>query len=250
MVWLFADGLCGENARRQRPQDHLMPSATSVPEPHRTHQYRVGVTLVALLSVLAGMTDAIGFLATGDYVSFMSGNTTRLAIGVGEWRHETTLRLALAVLAFVFGNALGVVMVRACGRRAFPMLLLIGAVLIAVAFAPAKSWPALMAAIVSMGMLNAAVEQVNGSPVGLTYVTGGLSRLGRGIGRWILGEGSTQWLNQLVPWFGMFGGAVLGTLLHTRYGMLAMAGSGALAAMLALIFMVVPRTWQLQYLSR
>ncbi|WP_323163388.1 DUF1275 family protein, partial [Pseudomonas viridiflava] len=39
----------------------------------------VGMTLAASLSVLAGMTDAIGFMATGDFVSFMSGNTTRLA---------------------------------------------------------------------------------------------------------------------------------------------------------------------------
>ena len=38
----------------------------------------------ASLSVLAGMTDAIGFLATGDFVSFMSGNTTRLAVAVSE----------------------------------------------------------------------------------------------------------------------------------------------------------------------
>ncbi|MGC3218538.1 DUF1275 domain-containing protein, partial [Pseudomonas aeruginosa] len=36
---------------------------------------RVGLGQVAGLSVLAGMTDAIGFLATGDFVSFMSGNT-------------------------------------------------------------------------------------------------------------------------------------------------------------------------------
>jgi len=38
---------------------------------------RVGLGLVAGLSVLAGMTDAIGLLALGDFVSFMSGNTTR-----------------------------------------------------------------------------------------------------------------------------------------------------------------------------
>ncbi|MCS7958468.1 DUF1275 family protein, partial [Pseudomonas aeruginosa] len=44
---------------------------------------RVGLGLVAGLSVLAGMTDAIGFLATGDFVSFMSGNTTRLAVSLG-----------------------------------------------------------------------------------------------------------------------------------------------------------------------
>ena len=33
---------------------------------------RIGMSLVASLSVLAGMTDAIGFMASGDFVSFMS----------------------------------------------------------------------------------------------------------------------------------------------------------------------------------
>lgn len=50
---------------------------------------------------------------------------------------------------------------------------------------------ALIWAILAMGMLNAAVEQVNGLPVGLTYVTGALSRFGRGLGRWMLGNDET-----------------------------------------------------------
>ena len=57
--------------------------------------------------------------------------------------------------------------------------------------------PALLAAIIAMGMLNAAVEEVNGLPVGLTYVTGALSRFGRGLGRWMLGERRSGWRVQL-----------------------------------------------------
>ncbi|TDV62627.1 uncharacterized protein DUF1275 [Pseudomonas sp. LP_7_YM] len=45
-------------------------------------QGRVGLCLVAGLSFVAGMTDAIGFMSTGDVVSFMSGNTTRLAVSL------------------------------------------------------------------------------------------------------------------------------------------------------------------------
>ncbi|RMN61978.1 hypothetical protein ALQ55_01639 [Pseudomonas savastanoi pv. savastanoi] len=61
---------------------------------------RVGMCLVASLSVLAGMTDAIGFMATGDFVSFMSGNTTRLAVAISAGDLSVTLRLALAIFAF------------------------------------------------------------------------------------------------------------------------------------------------------
>lgn len=79
-------------------------------------------------------------------------------------------------------------------------MLVIAGLLCASALLPfASQVPALLAAIVAMGMLNAAVEQVNGLPVGLTYVTGALSRFGRGLGRWLLGERRSGWRVQLVP---------------------------------------------------
>lgn len=73
----------------------------------RAWRGRVGLAMVASLSVLAGMTDAIGFLATGDFVSFMSGNTTRLAVAIGDGDLGMAVRLLFAVLAFIVGNALG-----------------------------------------------------------------------------------------------------------------------------------------------
>jgi uncharacterized membrane protein YoaK (UPF0700 family) len=150
---------------------------------------RVGLALVASLSVLAGMTDAIGFMASGDFVSFMSGNTTRLAVAISDGDVGLTVRLVILVATFIVGNALGVVVARFGGRRALPLLLCIATLLCAAALWPFETQlPALLAAIIAMGMLNAAVEEVNGLPVGLTYVTGALSRFGRGLGRWMLGE--------------------------------------------------------------
>ena len=145
---------------------------------------RVGLALVASLSVLAGMTDAIGFMASGDFVSFMSGNTTRLAVAISDGDMGLTLRLVILVATFVIGNALGVVVARLGGRRTLPLLLCIATLLCMAAALPIDAQlPALLAAIIAMGMLNAAVEEVNGLPVGLTYVTGALSRFGRGLGR-------------------------------------------------------------------
>jgi uncharacterized membrane protein YoaK (UPF0700 family) len=72
---------------------------------------RIGLALVASLSVLAGMTDAIGFMASGDFVSFMSGNTTRLAVAISDGDFGLTLRLVILVVTFVIGNALGIVSV-------------------------------------------------------------------------------------------------------------------------------------------
>jgi len=212
---------------------------------------RIGLALVASLSVLAGMTDAIGFMASGDFVSFMSGNTTRLAVAISDGDLGLTLRLVILVVTFVIGNALGIVIGRLGGRRTLPLLLCIATLLcLAAAWPYDTQLPALLAAIIAMGMLNAAVEEVNGLPVGLTYVTGALSRFGRGLGRWMLGERRNGWRVQLVPWSGMFIGAILGALLEQHFGLRALFASGLLAAVLGVLSLSIPRRWQLGYMPR
>ncbi len=212
---------------------------------------RIGLAMVAALSVLAGMTDAIGFMASGDFVSFMSGNTTRLAVAISDGDMSLTLRLVILVATFIVGNALGVVIGRLGGRRALPLLLCIATLLCGAAAWPSDvQLPALLAAIIAMGMLNAAVEEVNGLAVGLTYVTGALSRFGRGLGRWIMGERRNGWRVQLVPWSGMFIGAILGAVLEHHLGLKALYASGLLAALIGLVSLKIPRRWQLGYMPR
>ena len=217
----------------------------------RAWRGRVGLGLVGSLSVLAGMTDAIGFLATGDFVSFMSGNTTRLAVAISQGDLSLIVRLALAVLAFIAGNTLGILLGRWGGRRALPLMLGIAGLLCGAALLPFESQvPAFLAAIVAMGMLNAAVEQVNGLPVGLTYVTGALSRFGRGLGRWLLGERRSGWRVQLVPWSGMLMGAVIGAVLEAHFGVKALLFSAGFAALLGVVSLKIPRRWQRDYMPR
>ncbi|MGZ9668870.1 YoaK family protein [Pseudomonas sp. GNP014] len=234
----------------------MLPSAsTHRASPGHLHTQkwrgRVGLALVASLSVLAGMTDAIGFMASGDFVSFMSGNTTRLAVAISDGDFGLTVRLVILVATFIVGNALGVLVARLGGRRALPLLLCIASLLCAAAIWPYDAQlPALLAAIIAMGMLNASVEEVNGLPVGLTYVTGALSRFGRGLGRWLLGERRNGWRVQLVPWSGMFIGAILGAVLEHHFGLKAMLASGVLAAMLGVLSLAIPRRWQLGYMPR
>ncbi|WP_295475190.1 YoaK family protein [uncultured Pseudomonas sp.] len=210
---------------------------------------RVGLWLVAGLSVLAGMTDAIGLLATGDFVSFMSGNTTRLAVALGDGDLPGVLRLSLAVLCFVLGNAAGVILARWFQHRAAPLLGVVTALLLFAGFYPQPE-VGFVAAILAMGMLNAVVEQVNGLPIGLTYVTGALSRFGRGLGRWLLGERPQGWRVQLVPWTGMLIGAALGAFIEQRLGLAAMAVAAGLAALLAIAALFIPHRWQRTFMPR
>ena len=212
---------------------------------------KVGLYFVAALSVLAGMTDAIGFMATGDFVSFMSGNTTRLAVSLGQGEFGLVLRIGAVLLAFVMGNALGVLIARKSGRRPWPLLSIIAALLALASLLP-SAWqlPALIAAVAAMGMINTVVEEVNGLPIGLTYVTGALSRFGRGLGRALLGERRHGWRVQLIPWTGMFVGAIAGVLLEQAFDLAALLFSALLALALGVVSLKIPRRWQLRYMPR
>ncbi|MBH3460219.1 MULTISPECIES: YoaK family protein [Pseudomonas] len=232
----------------------MLPGSASLDSQRQQRVQRrgtVGLYFVAALSVLAGMTDAIGFMATGDFVSFMSGNTTRLAVSLGSAELGPVLRLALVIAAFVLGNALGVIVAARSGRRHWPLLGVIALLLAVAGMLPEPmQLLALLAAVTAMGMINAVVEEVNGLPIGLTYVTGALSRFGRGLGRTLLGQQRLGWRVQLVPWSGMFIGAVLGVLLEQRFERAALLASALTALLLAVVSWKIPRRWQLRYMPR
>ncbi|MBO0663715.1 DUF1275 domain-containing protein [Jiella sp. MQZ9-1] len=214
------------------------------PSPDR-RQKALGFGFVGLLSLLAGMTDAIGFLRAGDFFSFMSGNTTRLAIAIAEGHSEAILRLALILGAFVVGNASGVLVVRRSGIRQWPLLLAVGliATLCAACAGPEPYPPIYLTLVLAMGMLNAAVESVAGHPLGLTYVTGALSRFGRGVGRFLCGERHLGFGYQILPWGGMLVGAIIGALLLKHLGEDALWCISALALVLAAASFTVPYHW-------
>ncbi|KRD64174.1 MULTISPECIES: YoaK family protein [Sinorhizobium/Ensifer group] len=206
------------------------------------------LAIAATISFLAGMTDAIGLLSIGDFVSFMSGNTTRAAIALGDGDFIGALLLVGALGAFIIGNALGVIAAARLG--VVGVLSTVSLVLMLCAgFGALMPRPFYFYGVVlAMGLVNAAVEHIEGLPIGLTYVTGALSRFGRGLGRWLLGNRNRQWLVQIVPWLGMFSGAVAGALLQRHFGAASLWASFALAAGLALATVLVPSRWSRRYI--
>ena len=85
----------------------------------------------ACLAGLAGYVDAIGFIHTGGFfVSFMSGNSTRLGLGVAEMLYHAAIAAGI-ILAFVAGVALGSLTGHAAGGRRAPIVLLLVAGLLA-----------------------------------------------------------------------------------------------------------------------
>ncbi|RIX99231.1 DUF1275 domain-containing protein [Aureimonas flava] len=209
----------------------------------------VGLLFASLLSFTAGMTDAIGFLLAGDFVSFMSGNTTRLGIAAGTGEFGRAGHLLILVIAFVAGNALGALAIRAA-RGSQPALLAAVAALTGLSAALGGGGAAIVLLVVAMGAINVALEEVGGQALGLTYVTGALSRLGRGLARAVRGEASPGWWAQGVPWLGMAAGAVAGALAQARFGHAAILASTLACAALSGLALAIPERWRRTYLAR
>jgi uncharacterized membrane protein YoaK (UPF0700 family) len=66
----------------------------------------------------------------------------------------------------------------------------------------------------------------------------------------MLGERRNGWRVQLIPWAGMFVGAVIGALLEQHMGLRALVVSGVLAGVLGLVSLKIPRRWHLGFMPR
>lgn len=168
--------------------------------------------LAVSLSMLAGYVDVIGFIRLGGlFVSFMSGNSTRLAVGV-EQGATVAARAGAIIALFVFGAALGAVVARMAGQRRKPVVLAVVSTLLGLGAAlPIVSIPAM---VLAMGVVNAVFLRAGEVSVGVTYMTGALVKLGQGIGNAITGGNRTGWLPHALLWLGLMTGALLGAYLH------------------------------------
>lgn len=218
----------------------------------RAQRAWTGIALVAAISFLAGMTDAIGLRLSGDFVSFMTGNTTRAAIYFvdGNWPHA--LLLLGAVLLFVLGNALGIVIASLVRRRIFGVLACVALLLSLASMLeqPQLATVRFYLVVLAMGIVNAAVEQIEGLPIGLTYVTGALSRLGRGIGRFIMGDRRLDWSIQIVPWAGMVSGALCGAVIGGIFARESLFAASLLAMGIAISSLFIRKTLHHRYNQR
>lgn len=210
------------------------------------HRYaRSHIVLAIGASALAGYVDAIGFLSLeGFFVSFMSGNTTRLAVGVAGIPAEALVAGRL-ILAFLGGVILGSLIGRLGGWRRQPMILLLVALLIALG-AVAGAWgaPAIATMLVAaaMGAENTTFERDGEVAIGLTYMTGTLVKLGQRIARALSGGPKMDWAPYALLWLGLASGAITGAMLWPHMGLGGLWLAAAWAVLLAGGALIIARS--------
>jgi len=193
------------------------------------------ISLACALSALAGYVDAIGFLQLGGlFVSFMSGNSTRMGVflAAGQWRPALE---ALGLIAlFVAGAAGGSLIVLGRGVHRQPWVLFAEALLLAAAalcYALGLSDMAVSAIVLAMGLENAVFQIEGGGGLGLTYVTGALVKVGQLAAAALKGGPRFGWVPNSLLWASMAVGAVFGALAWHWINLAAIwfAAAGALA---------------------
>jgi uncharacterized membrane protein YoaK (UPF0700 family) len=196
---------------------------------------RRNVALACALSALAGYVDGIGFLHLGGlFVSFMSGNSTRMGVSLaqGDWSNAAA---ALGLVAlFVVGAAAGSLIVFGRGANRQPWVLLVEASLLAVAalcYTVGLSNAAVAAMVLAMGLENAVFQIEGGAGLGLTYVTGALVKVGQHLAAALTGGARWAWLPNLLLWAALVAGSVCGALAYhwINLGAIWFAAGAALA---------------------
>jgi uncharacterized membrane protein YoaK (UPF0700 family) len=198
---------------------------------------RRDVALAAGLSGVAGYVDAIGFLKLGGFfVSFMSGNSTRLGVGVATG-HWAAARTALALVAlFVAGVVLGALVARRAGEARRSVVLVLEAALLAAAaglITAGFDVAGVAAMVLAMGAENAVFQRNGDVGVGLTYMTGALVKAGQRIAAALSGGDRWAWGPYVLLWAGLTLGGALGAAAYLRLGVLALWAAAGVVAVLA-----------------
>lgn len=181
--------------------------------------------LALLLAALAGWVDAAGLSGSGGvFISFMSGNTTDFAVSLvrQEWANAEIIGLIIAL--FVAGVAVGEVLESRSGRASF-VLALEAAFLAGGAAMHGYGIGGrlgLCPLVFAMGLQNATMHRAGGINIGLTYVTGTLVQIGRGL----VGSGKGALVQHSALWLSLAIGAALAVLALS----LSVAGALSIAA--------------------
>lgn len=197
--------------------------------------------LVIGFAAIAGYVDAVGFLASkGFFLSFMSGNSTRFAVGLAEGVDYFAIAgalLASFVSGVTCGSLTGLKLKLARRQRQALLLLIMAALLFAAPLAARNDYllPGLCLATFAMGTENTLYEENGSITFGLTYMTGALVKIGQGIAVSISGGPRFGWVPYSLLWAGLILGAIFGATLFERFGINSLWISAAVAGFFSIL---------------
>lgn len=207
---------------------------------------RRNIVLACTLSALAGYIDGIGFIHLGGlFVSFMSGNSTRLGVSLAEAGWQSA-GIAFGLIAlFVAGAAAGSLIVLGRGAYRQASVLSAEAALLALAalcYQLGRSNSAIVLIVLAMGLENAVFQIEGGAGLGLTYVTGALVKVGQFVAAALTGGRRWDWVPNLLLWAALVAGSACGALAYHWINLAAVWFAAVLALILSGVVAAAPRS--------
>jgi uncharacterized membrane protein YoaK (UPF0700 family) len=196
------------------------------------------MTLVALLIAIAGFVDAIGYLTLGNlFVSFMSGNSTQFALGLGQLSAKLAWPAGALVALFVSGVVLGRLVAHATATwRREPILAVEALLLAAAALVPFSSVGQAALMTVAMGAQNATLLDGGKAKFNRTFVTGTLVNLGDALADTLCGSAPlSASAPYFLSWAGLVAGGAAGAVAYGRLGLAALVIPAFAVALLAAV---------------
>ncbi|MGC5161395.1 YoaK family protein [Rhodococcus sp. DT1] len=196
----------------------------------RSSDVPLGVWLLGL----GGFVDAVAFVVLqGNFVAFMSGNTTILGSSTATGHWSLAGLSALLICLFFSGCLAGAAIVRWVGSAAH-WVLMASVTLMTLAGAivanTTSTWSGTLLLAVVGGLTNSALATNSDVHVGLTYVTGTLVKAAHQLVAGIRTTHPWSWLADIGYWFAFAVGATLGGFTFHRLGPAALWVAVGLAA--------------------
>jgi uncharacterized membrane protein YoaK (UPF0700 family) len=200
---------------------------TAAPDGRHRSAVRLRQTLVVVLAVVSGATDAIGLLALGGaFTSVMTGNMVLLGVAASSADGARAASSGLAILAFCAGAALGARLAGTsrAGDSVWPRPVTVALLVELVLFAGyAVGWwvsggdpgrglalALLLCTAVALGIQSSTVQRFGVSGMSTTYLTGTLTTV---VIRLATGRGVREVWHSIEILLGLIAGAAAGALL-------------------------------------
>ncbi|WP_257160309.1 YoaK family protein [Corynebacterium cystitidis] len=200
---------------------------------------------------VAGFVDALAFMFLGGvFLSFMSGNVTRIAASAvtGDW--ATVQLAATCVVLFLLGVMEGALVRRLASRR-IPRVFVKNAVVVNMALLftvacvfLAAGWPHVAVGFASLGIgsMNSIFERRGEVSLALTYMTGTLVKMGQRLVDTLFGGSHAAWLQHFLIASALGAGALVGGFCYLWLELNALY----LATALVYAMTVFTVTWRLR----
>ncbi len=173
-------------------------------------------------SLISGFVDVLGFLVLGGFfLSFMSGNSTKLGWYLARLDFPTALEYLVVIASFIFGAFLGDLIATKIKKDVIFIVLFSELFLFIVALLLSYlnlRWTYILPFTIAMGLQNTAQVSVNNTVIGKSFVSGMLYTLGVSLSRLVQGKGN--WKDPslvVISWLCFISGSIIGTFSLMMY---------------------------------